>query len=277
MDLTSRISASSEIAMDTYYPRRRLIELKSARRHHTFNGKHEWRRQETGKKRSQKTKPESDSSLTSLEYLALSSFFDFEEYMDIYGFESPDKSFNLSTHRSRASKVLRMYDAFPKALKLLADKKVYTKISEEYTLQEALFIQKRLDMEEGLKLHEMIDYGRFIIDNKSCKLYFVDMDIEALLGIVRLTPEEFFKADAKGVFKHYKSRNGAFVYVTLQKEDLPLPQVTINYNTETRKRFPRIDHAYEQDILQGRYRDDPFESAVFGDRISRLVESKLKY
>ncbi|MBI2559102.1 hypothetical protein HYW20_07315 [Candidatus Woesearchaeota archaeon] len=141
--------------------------------------------------------------------------------MGFYAFQLTEKSKNPSSYRHPASKLLRLNDTFPQALKLLADKKVYAKISEEYTLQEALFIQNRLDRGE-LKLHEMMSLGKFIIGERSGKLYLVDKGIEAIIGRERLTADEFFDTDRRNEFLHMQYRD-IFTYV-IQKPKSITPQ-----------------------------------------------------
>lgn len=137
------------------------------------------------------------------------------------------------------------------------------KVLEEYTPQEALEIQSYLD-KEGLKLHDMIDLGKFILGTRSGKLYFIDHKVEALFGKERLTPEEFFNAEKIYDFQHFPSPHNAFTYVTWISGNTPRLKLG-----PTKKEYAEpLEH-----LLNGVYRSDPDDS---NHRVEHLLSQMDK-
>ncbi|MBS3097133.1 hypothetical protein J4480_06900, partial [Candidatus Woesearchaeota archaeon] len=173
-------------SIDVYDPKRKVIELRSARRHHTFNGKHGWRRNY----RNAKSRYTSDTDKTygrlnqlerifliqSVSVSELNQRLDTDETL-AYG----DIAYDTDVLNKDTAKILKSYGLNPGIL-------------EEYSLEDAIKIQTRLG-KEGLKLDGMVASGIFIMGERSGKLYFVDHKVEALFGEDRkLTAEEFFNA-----------------------------------------------------------------------------------
>ena len=94
------------------------------------------------------------------------------------------------------------------------------KIMEDYTPQEALAIQLRLNR-EGFNLRDMVNLGRFVFEPKSNQLYFLANQVEALLIEKNLQLSDFLSAENVSEFRYVPSPEGVFTIVALEATRQP--------------------------------------------------------